>query len=239
MLCGAHPHQQDNLCAPCRMDIPWSQDVCEVCAIHIGSSGITSGIEGHRICLSCLQEPPLYNTTVCAFDYLVPIDGLINQFKHQRNLAAGRLLTACLSQTIAAAIAQGKTNPPQLLIPVPLHRRRLRQRGFNQAQFIAAGLNQALNFKINTNLCHRPRYHSPQQGLTREKRLKHMEDAFAVTPKAVDQSINSIAIIDDVMTTGATAQALSKSLINTWSGPLNIQVWCVARAQPQNIRLDW
>jgi len=60
-----------------------------------------------------------------------------------------------------------------------------------------------------------------------------------VTPKDLNQRISRIAIIDDVMTTGATAQALSKSMINAWKGPLDIQVWCIARAQSQNIKLDW
>jgi len=235
MLCGAHPHQQDNLCGPCRKDIPWSQGTCEVCAKQVSASRIG----GHVICLDCLQEPPPYKKTLCAFDYLAPINGLINQFKHHHNLAAGRLLTACLSQTISQAITEGKIIAPQLLIPVPLHNHRLRQRGFNQAQFIAAELSRALNLGVNTKICHRSVYQSPQQGQTRKQRLEKMENVFQVTPKDLNQRISRIAIIDDVMTTGATAQALSKSMINAWKGPLDIQVWCIARAQSQNIKLDW
>ena len=235
MVCGAHPHQQDNLCTACRLDIPWSKNSCDVCATFLSYNKLDS----NQICLDCLQEPPPYTKTICAFDYFAPISGLLNQFKHQRNLAAGRLLTSCLSKTITKVALKDKAMMPQLLIPVPLHKRRLRQRGFNQAQFIATGLSQSLNVRMNTVVCHRPEYQSPQQGQTRKQRLEQMKGIFKVTPKKADQRISRIAIIDDVMTTGATAQALSTDMLNSWGGPLDIQVWCVARAQPQNIRLDW
>ena len=235
MICGAHPHQHDNLCASCLIDIPWSKNACSQCAEYIE----TIGLDGDHICVNCLQEPPPYTKTVCAFDYLVPINGLVNQFKHQHNLAAGRLLTACLSQTVCAKIAQGKIITPQLILPVPLHRRRLRQRGLNQAQFIATGLSHSLNLTINTRLCHRVAYQAAQQGQTRRQRLEQMEGVFNIRQTEVDQRINSIAIVDDVMTTGATVQALSTTLINAWDGPLDIQVWCIARAQPPNVWLEW
>jgi predicted amidophosphoribosyltransferase len=101
------------------------------------------------------------------------------------------------------------------------------------------GISQSLNLKINTRLCHREVYHSPQQGQSRQQRITQMKGVFNIAPKEVDQRINSIAIIDDVMTTGATVQALSKKLITAWGGPLDIQIWCVARAQPPDILLDW
>jgi ComF family protein len=235
MLCGAHPHHHDNLCGPCLIDIPWTKNACNRCAEYIESNGLDSA----QVCVSCIQEPPLYSKTVCAFDYLVPIKGLINQFKHQRNFAAGRLLTSCLSQTVFEIMSQHQTITPDLLIPVPLHRRRLRQRGFNQAQFIATGLSQSLKLRINTRLCQRSAYQAPQQGQSRRQRLNQMTGIFQVSQAGVDQKINNIAIVDDVMTTGATAQALSNSLINAWNGPLNIQVWCVARAQPPDVQLEW
>jgi ComF family protein len=239
MLCGVHPHHQDNVCASCLIDMPWSKNACSQCAEYIEPTGL----DGSHVCTPCLQQPPPYSRTVCAFDYLVPINGLMNQFKHQHNLAAGRLLTACLSQTISEtnsrAEAQGESIIPQLLIPVPLHSRRLRQRGFNQAQFIATGLSQSLNLRVNTRLCHRTRYQVPQQGQSRQHRLAQMTGVFQIRQLGVDRRIKSIAIIDDVMTTGATAQALSRSLINAWNGPLDIQVWCVARAQPPNVWLEW
>ena len=235
MICGAHPHQHDNLCASCLIDIPWSKSACSRCAEFIE----TIGLDGHHVCVNCLQEPPPYTKTVCAFDYLVPINGLVNQFKHQRNLAAGRLLTACLSQTVCAQITQDKIIIPQLVLPVPLHKRRLRQRGFNQAQFIATGISHSLNLAIDTSLCHRVAYQAAQQGQTRQQRLEQMEGIFNIRKTEVDQRINSIAIVDDVMTTGATVQALSTALINAWDGPLDIQVWCIARAQPPNAWLEW
>jgi len=235
MLCGVQPHQQNNLCAACMIDIPWSKNACRQCAEYIES--IT--LDGSLLCTNCLKQSPPYSRTVCAFDYIGPIKGLMNQFKHQHNLAAGSLLTACLSKTISKAIALGQITIPQLVIPVPLHRRRLRQRGFNQAQFIATGLGQSLNLNVNSQLCHRSGHQAPQQGQSRQHRLAQMSGVFQITEAGVDGRIESIAIIDDVMTTGATAQALSKTLINAWDGPLDIQVWCVARAQPPNVWPEW
>tara|TARA_B100000795_G_scaffold151151_1_gene113244 strand:+ start:88 stop:693 length:606 start_codon:yes stop_codon:yes gene_type:complete len=197
------------------------------------------GLDGDQMCTNCLQQPPPYTGTVCAFNYLVPISGLVNQFKHQHNLAAGRLLTSCLSRALYTKITQGHITMPQIVIPVPLHKRRLRQRGFNQAQVIAMGISQSLSLKINTQLCHRAVYHSPQQGQSRQQRIAQMEEVFNIARAEVDQKINSIAIVDDVMTTGATVQALSKTLITAWGGPLDIQIWCVARAQPHGVLGDW
>ena len=235
MLCGAHPHARDNICMPCLTDLPWSKNGCSQCAKFLG--GPKTDIQ--LVCLNCLTKPPLYQTTVCAFDYLVPINGLINQFKHQHNLAAGRLLTACLSQTIAQALYQGRALMPQLIIPVPLHSQRLRQRGFNQAQIIATGVSRCLKISLMTELSERVGQHIPQQGQSRQKRLTQMTDLFQIRRHNIDPTIQSIAIIDDVMTTGATAQALSRSLIDAWDGPLDIQIWCVARAQPPNALIDW
>ena len=235
MLCGAHPHQQDNICIPCRLDLPWSKSACIKCAEHMGPIKL----DGEQVCVHCLQQAPLYDRTVSAFNYLTPINGLINQFKHQHNLAAGRLLTACLSQTVYTQMAQGLTAVPQLLIPVPLHSQRLRQRGFNQAQLIATSLGQLLGLRSNSKICQRVIYRTPQQQQSRRQRFTQMAGVFQAHKTGMEQGINSIAIIDDVMTTGATAQALSQSLLNTWEEPLNIQVWCVARAQPPDVRIEW
>jgi predicted amidophosphoribosyltransferase len=82
-------------------------------------------------------------------------------------------------------------------------------------------------------------YQAPQQEQSRRQRLSQMTGVFQIKSEGIDQKINSIAIVDDVMTTGATAQALSRSLINAWSGPLDIQIWCVARAQSPNAQIEW
>jgi predicted amidophosphoribosyltransferase len=115
----------------------------------------------------------------------------------------------------------------------------LRQRGFNQAQLIATGLGQLLGLRINAKICHRVVYQVPQQTQSRRQRFAQMTGVFQVHKTGVEQGINRIAIVDDVMTTGATAQALSQTLLNTWDGPLDIQVWCLARAQPPNVWIEW
>ena len=216
-------------------DIPWNINACITCAEYVGPYAF----EEEMACANCQQKPPLCKTTICALHYLAPIDGLMNKFKHERNLAAGRLLTGCLCQAVMEAIMQGRITMPQLLIPVPLNSLRLRKRGFNQAQFIAKGLSHLLNVNVNTRLCKRKGYQVPQQSQTRWQRQSSLRGVFQVKKSEVNRGTNHIAIIDDVMTTGATTQALSQSLVKAWNGPLEIQVWCIARTQSFNTKLDW
>ena len=134
---------------------------------------------------------------------------------------------------------QGKITMPQVLIPVPLNSLRLRKRGFNQAQFITKGLSHLLSVNGNTRLCKRKGYQVLQQGQTRWQRQSSLREVFQVKKSEVGRGTNHIAIIDDVMTTGASTQALSQSLIKAWNGPLEIQVCCIVRTQSFNTKLDW
>ena len=195
-----------------------------------------------------MDHSPAQVSCYCAMDYLPPIKGLLTDFKHRNNLAAGRLLSACLAHGLDHAIEAGRVYVPQLLIPVPLHRQRLRQRGFNQAQFIATQVMNRLQsnkhqMNLCTDLCHRTGNRTPQQKQTRAQRLSEIGNDFVINKRgidrAIDREIEHVAIIDDVMTTGATTQALCNSLIEAWPTLLNIQVWCVARAQAPNIQLEW
>lgn len=214
LLCGHHPHQQHNICQACLLDLPWARP-----SLINGSGG--------------------YTYSICALHYLPPINGLIQQFKHQHNLAAGRLLNYCLSRSISSALSEQRLRRPQLLIPVPLHKARLRQRGFNQAEFIANGLSQALAIPLHKNMCHRLGDQAPLQGQSRRQRIRQMQGVFEVNTKEVDSQLFSIAIIDDVTTTGATAQALSSCLQNAWPGPLHIQLWCLARTPAPKTLVEW
>ena len=101
----------------------------------------------------------------------------------------------------------------QLLIPVDLNSLRLRKRAFNQAQFITKGLSHLLNVNVNTRLCKRKSYQVSQQSQTRWQRQSSLREIFQVKKSEVSRRANLIAIIDDVMTTGDTTQALSQSLI--------------------------
>jgi ComF family protein len=134
---------------------------------------------------------------------------------------------------------QARITMPQLPTPVPLNSLRLRKRGFNQAQFIAKGLSHLLNVNVNTRLYKRRGYQVSQQSQTRWKRQSSLREVFQVKKSEDNRVTNHIATIDDVMTTGATTQALSQSLIKAWNGPLEIQVWCTARTQSFNTKLNW
>ena len=214
MLCGHHPHHKDNICASCWADLPWG---------HLGFQyQLNDEIQ-----------------TLSAFDYLPPIKGLIRQFKHQHQLAAGRLLTSCLVHSIQQTMANDCLVKPQLLVPIPLHRARLKQRGFNQAEIIAIGLSNALGIPMHNQLCQRQGSQIAQQGLTRKQRLAQMHGVFSFDHEQLTLGINRIALIDDVITTGATAQAMCSCLQKAWAGPLHIQLWCLARTPAPQAQLPW
>lgn len=229
LLCGSHPHDQHNLCNPCRKDLPWCNNTCDRCGEKLGDAQLSE----ISICYQCLIQPPLYSKTIAAFDYEVPVNTLINQFKHEHKLAVGSLLSACLCEKVLNTVSSIENVTPQLLVPVPLSVARLRHRGFNQAQFIATQLSQHLKIAMDTRLCRRIGDQTRQQGKNRNIRVSQVQDVFSVSVKKRHKEVTSIAIIDDVMTTGSTAKAMSKAIKLAWGEPLNIQIWCLARAQPK------
>jgi ComF family protein len=129
-------------------------------------------------------------------------------------------LAKMLGQLLARHIPAGDGSR---LVPVPLHKRRLRQRGFNQAAEIARPL-QRRDYQLDTRNCTRSRHTPPQSELAAEMRLDNLRDAFTVQH---DVSGESIVLVDDVMTTGATLNALAGVLKR--AGAARIEAWVIAR----------
>lgn len=115
---------------------------------------------------------------------------------------------------------------PQLLIPVPLHRRRLRSRGFNQAIELAKPVSRRLNIPIDRTACQKLRHTQAQSELPAKVRIQNLKNAFQLT-RAI--SASHVAIIDDIYTTGATTQTLAHTLKK--HGVTTIEAWCLARAE--------
>ena len=155
------------------------------------------------------------------FDYAAPLDRLVQGLKFGRRLGLARLTGALLAQ---AATAQHWPRP-DLLIPVPLHDTRLRQRGYDQAQVLAREVGRRLDVPVDWRTCRRVRATAPQSGLDRVSRQRNVRGAFAVTkPPGVDH----VAVLDDVMTTGATVGALVTALKR--AGVARVDVWTLCRA---------
>lgn len=211
VLCGAL--SRDGVwCKACDADLPLMGAAhCPVCALptHDGAT-----------CGHCLQHPPAFNRIVAAYAYAFPLDKLIQSVKFSEQLVLVEQLTAALAQRISQR--------PDALIAMPLHPLRLRERGFNQSLLLARSLSKRLDIPLLTDACERARNTSPQSSLRWQERGKNMRKAF--TCKA-DLSGRHIAVVDDVMTTGASIEELSRTLRQ--AGAKEISAWVVARTLPR------
>lgn len=207
------------LCRPCREDLPWLDRACRHCALPLARDG--------ELCGHCLSKPPSFDRCRAAFRYAPPVDHLIGQFKNQRRLPAGKLLARLLVERL-----RGSGEPlPELIAAVPLHWRRQLRRGFNQAAFVAEKLATELHIPL-TVLATRRQPTAKQQQLGRRERLRNLQAAFLARPQLV--AGRHVAIVDDVVTTGATAEALSRQLKE--AGARRVEVWALARTPAPEFR---
>ncbi|MBA3023372.1 MAG: ComF family protein [Sideroxydans sp.] len=211
-LCGASSH--DGLCcAACVGDLPHhAGPSCSVCAAPLPSGGV---------CGRCLQHPPAYTRTIAAFRYEFPLDGLIKALKFDEQL----ILANFLADTLAARIS----SRPDCLLALPLHPARLRERGFNQSQLLASRIAAVLQLPSLTAAASRVRDTPPQSTLPWRSRSSNMRKAFALSP-GLDVRDKHIAIVDDVMTSGASIDALAQLLLD--AGARQVSAWVVARTVP-------
>lgn len=213
VLCG-DAAGSGSLCAGCRADLPWHrQPCCPQCATPTPAG---------QVCGRCLKRPPAYDRTVAALAYAYPLDRLIPRLKYHGRLAVVPLLGACLADAVA-----GRPRPDRVL-PMPLHPARIRTRGFNHATEIARDAARTLGLRLDTASCVRIRDTPPQQGLDHDARRRNVRGAFRCTD-AVDGL--HVAIVDDVMTTGTTLDALAATLRR--AGAREVSCWVVARALPR------
>lgn len=171
-------------------------------------------------CGDCLSQPPALTHTRAVFVYGFPLDRLVPRFKFHRDLAAGRLMADLMVETLASAPR------PDAIVPVPLHTHRLRQRGYDQALELARPLAAALALPLRSDLLLRVRATAPQSELDAGQRRRNVAKAFIVAPHA--PLPDHVALVDDVMTTGATLHAAARSLLG--AGVRRVDAWVCARA---------
>ena len=172
---------------------------------------------GH--CERSLPCDPGLDGALCAFAYRFPVDRLVQRFKFAGDLAVGRWLGERLAQTARHATR------PDILVAPPLSRRRLRERGFNQSLELARVAGRALDLPVEFRAMARVRDTAPQPGLGRDQRRENVRDAFTCD---FDFRGRTVAIVDDVITTGATVAAFARAL--HLAGAVRVEAWVVARA---------
>ncbi len=210
--CEGHP-----LCGACEAELPWLDGQCSICALPLPSRGL--------VCGECLKRPPSYDHVEVPWRFAFPVDALITRFKHQARWPFGRLLGERLAHHLEHAFADGLPRPDALL-PVPLARRRLRQRGFNQARMLADWLGRGLAIPVEADTLQRLVDTPPQQQLDAATRRRNLRQAFALSATARVED-RHLALVDDVLTTGATAEALARLLKR--AGAARVDVYCLAR----------
>ena len=231
LICEQSADSSTRMCESCSVFIYKSRQQsnprCVKCAVDLNSSLS----DGALHCAQCIKQPPLFNSCITATSYNPVTGKLLNQLKHHGKLSATQPIAAHMIETIKTHYAQSSSHNSthslvniDLVIPVPLHKDRLRQRGFNQANEIAKPICKALGLSLSFNVCERQLNNPPQQQATLAARHKNLRGAFIASPAVKGKYI---AIIDDVVTTGATANAVAKSLLN--AGATRCDIWCFSR----------
>lgn len=218
LLCGeVAEHPALPLCSGCDDDLPWLAGHCAICALPLPVAGLTCG--------QCLRRAPAFHRVETPLRYGFPIDALITRFKHQGNASFGRLLAQLLARHLTHAFDEGLPRPDRIL-PVPLSRQRERQRGFNQAALLADWLAEPLGLPVDNRLLRRIQDTPAQQGLDAATRKRNLRRAFAVADDARIAG-QHLAVVDDVLTTGATAQFIARELRKAGAG--RVDIYCLAR----------
>lgn len=214
LLCGAPGAAGLDLCADCARDLPRNLAACPRCAEPL--PGRWSGS-----CGRCQSRPPNFDRAFVPFRYQPPVDFLIARLKFDGRLAHARLL----GELFAAALADRGGSLPDCIVPVPLHPRRLCERGFNQALELARVPARRFGIPLRARGLRRVRHTPPQTQLDARRRQTNPLGAFAL-----DASLPGprIALMDDVVTTGSTMDECARVL--RAGGSTDIEIWAIGRA---------
>lgn len=212
LLCGARGQAHIDLCLSCQRDIPRNSPCCLRCGLPLAVSGDTCG--------DCQRHPRPWHSAWAPFRYDWPLNLLETRFKFSASLASGRVLAKLWGE------AARPPEPPDCIIPVPLHPKRLRRRGYNQALELARPLARTWGIELHPQGLQRRLHTAPQSELDAVARRRNLRGAFVV-PKNI-QLPDHIAVLDDVMTTGATLAECTRTLKR--AGVKRVDVWALARA---------
>jgi len=200
------------LCHDCYNDLPWLNHRCPICAL-------PRMLSSSYACGHCQKKPPAYRHIQAAFHYHFPLNELINQAKFEHQLHYIPLLAELLLDAI----------PPEhrfadLIVPVPMHWKKLKKRRVNHALLLARELGKRLSIPVaDTQLLQKVRHTEPQKDLTRQQRQQNLRGSFAVSGTLPAH----VALVDDVMTTGATIEEIARLLIR--HQVQKVDGWVIAR----------
>lgn len=207
LVCGL-PSNNSVICSGCTADLPRPMAACKRCAMPLSLD---------TVCGSCLNQPLKHDLSYSPFLYQGVMTRLISQFKYHGQFSLNEFFA---TQFIDY---RGQQQLPQALIPVPLHPKRLRQRGYNQSHLFAKALSQQLDINILHPII-RHQFTQSQTGLSFKQRKQNVKNAFRLIEPTLP---THVALIDDVLTSGQTANAITDLLRK--SGVKTLELWTIAR----------
>ena len=212
VLCGRMNHD-GQWCAACdRALVHLAEPRCPSCALPTPTG---------EPCDHCLRHPPLFDHATAVYAYAYPLDRLVQAMKYRERLA--------LADAFAERLVQRIDRLPDRVIAMPLHPAKLRERGFNQSMLLAAAIARTLDIELLPQACRRVRDTPPQSALPWKEREKNMREAFCCD---ADLGGLHVALVDDVLTTGASLNALAAAVRKR--GAAEVSVWVVARTLPHH-----
>lgn len=213
-LCGGIGPHSECLCAACQQDLPRINKCCFQCG--------RAMLQNSDVCGQCLAQPWFADRTIAAFQYQYPLDRLIIKLKYKQCIS----LVSPLAGALSSRLSINQLRPlPEVMVPVPLHYLRLYSRGFNQSVEVCRILGRRLNIPVDLDIVERIRNTKPMINLTAEERSKNIRAAFKLTRRL---PYRSIAIVDDVITSGSTVNELAR--LFRLAGAAYIEFWALARA---------
>lgn len=218
ILCSNNSGRYQDLCEQCLQTLPVPTTCCQKCALPLFATQSTD------LCGECLKHPPAYDRIHALYLYQMPLPKLILELKFNHALVIANVLGELMADKIENTWYKNKPLP-DLIIPIPLHRKRLKERGFNQALEIARPIAKAIQRPLNLTGCQRIKPTEPQATLPAEKRKMNIKEAFVIKH---DFKGLRVAILDDVLTTGNTINEFCKTLKQ--QGVATMDVWCCARS---------
>ena len=212
VLCGVMQHGA-YFCPGCRCDLPWNNTPCQICAEPLPSAA------GVQVCVRCRNKAPAFGKVIAPLQYLFPVDAMLKRLKFRACLYYAPPLASLLLPYLEREFPD-----TDALVPVPLYRQRWAGRGFNQALELTRPLAKSRGLPI-LHCVERCLDTAPQSGLNAAQRRANIDGAFALRGSLC---CKNPVVVDDVITTGATVQALAKVL--RLGGAQQVGVLSVARA---------
>lgn len=217
-----------SICTVCNQFHKGSMAVCTFCMKFMTPLGLRCKQcayplpqTNYLLCGQCIKKPPYFDNAYIGYQYNEPLRGLLHQFKYRNNLYLGSFLSHLIRHTLPNIT---QDSPTPCLIPIPMHPQKIKQRGFNQAAVLAKLLAKQLHVAYDLTNCKKIINTVPQASLNGEQRQKNLHLSFAVN----SIPYSHVILIDDLLTTGSTANELAHMLKQ--AGVARVDISCCARA---------